>query len=236
MCLPAIGAAVAGQSVAAMGAAAATNVALSVIGTVVSVASTGLGIYQSQQQAQAQAAQSRMAMDLQYRQAQQQVNNERQQQILRHIGDVKSQQAAAISYQKQLFNNSEAANRVYTAEQFKLSEARARAAFKSQEILAKQIGATGRVLASGATGQSVGLLMNDAERQAGFARAQENATLRSAALSSAFAMENGFGEAVSANNLAFSRVPLPVQAPLLAPDAVGVGTNLGLGVPAYNWG
>jgi disulfide bond formation protein DsbB len=227
MCLP---------IAAAAGTAAAFANTMTVVGTVVSVASTALGIYQAQEQANYQATAARQQADMQYRQAQLQVNNERQQQILRHIGDVNSQQAAALSYQKQLFNNSEASNRVYTAEQFKLSEARAKAAFKSQEILAKQIGATGRVLASGATGQSVGLLMTDAERQAGFATAQDNASLRSAALNSAFSMENAMSENASANNIAYSRVPMPVQAPLLAPDPVGVGTNLNLGVPTYTWG
>lgn len=226
MCLP---------IAAAAGTAAAFSNTMAVVGTVISVASTGLGIFQAQQQANMQAAQAAQQNNLAYQQQQRAAFNARQQQVLKHIGDVKAQQIAALSYQKQVFNNNEAANRVFTAEQLKLMEARGKAAFKAQDILAKSIGATGRVLATGATGQSVGLLAMDAERQAGFALAEQNATLRSAEMASGMAQDQARIESQSANNTAFSRVPFPVQAPLLEPDPVGIGTNLQLGVPSYNW-
>lgn len=224
-----------------IGAAAASTI--SAVSAIAGIAGTVAGIAQAQQQQEIQQQQflfqhqmQVQQMDQQYRQQQRQVQFERRQQVLKHIGDVKAQQASALSYQKQVFFNSEAANRVYTAEQLKLNEARAKAAFKSQEIYAKQIGAMGKVLASGATGQSVGLLTIDSQRQAGFAEAEQNATLRSAELAMASTVQGAANENMSANNQALAKVPAPVQAPLLSPDVSGIGKNLNLGIPSYNWG
>lgn len=227
MCLPAAGAAGA--------AAASATSALSAIGTVVSMVGTVAGIVQAQQSAQMQAAQYQQQMNVQYQNAQRQAHFERQQQVQRHMGEVRAQQAAALSYQNQVQYNNQAANAVYTQEQVKLQEARNAAAFKSQEIYAKQIGGMGKVLASGATGQSVGLLALDQERQAGFALAKENASLRSAEQAMGVGMDVAFQQNQSANNQAFSKVPSPIQAPQLAPDPAGVGENLNLGIPAYSW-
>lgn len=234
MCLPIAG--------AAAGSAAAISSTTAIIGTAISAIGTAAGIMQAQQQAQQQAAQfnhqmqlNYRQMDQQYQQAQKQSFFNRQQQVIKHQIDVKAQQASMNSYQNQLFNNNEAANRVFTAEQLKLNEARAKAAFKSQEIYAKSIGSMGKIMATGATGQSVGLLALDTERQAGFALAEQNASVRSATTAAATAMEAGSLEQASANNLAYSRLVAPVQAPLLESDPTGFGKNLKLGIPSYNW-
>ena len=58
-----------------------------------------------------------------------------------------------------------------------MSEAKKKAAFAQQTALAKSIGSKGAILSAGRTGQSVGLLINDAERQSGFAQAQAWRTL-----------------------------------------------------------
>lgn len=221
MCLPA--AAVAGAGFAQ---------AMQVAGLAISAISTVAGIAQAQQQAafaQQQAA-------IQTQNAQQQANFERQSIANKHIGDVKAQQAATNSYVRQLFNNDTAANKVYMQEQAVMSEAAAKAAFKSQEIYAKQIGAVGSVLSTGMSGQSVGLLALDAERQAGFAQAQSDASLRSADIMSGIRSDMAFNKAESANNEAASRVPAPVSAPMMSPWPMGIGGSKDPGVPSYNWG
>ena len=216
-----------------IGAALASS--LSAASAVAGIAGTAVGIMQQQQQANYQAAMQRQQMDLQYRNAQRQSYFERQKQISKYVSDTQAQHAATLSYYNQIHNNNEAANRVYVSEQVKLDEARTKAAFKSQEIYAKQIGSMGKVLASGATGQSVGLLAMDAERQAGFGLAEQDAGVRSAALNAAAQMDVAKNKNESDNNLAASRLPAPVAHPTLSPDPVGIGQNLGLGIPAYGW-
>lgn len=217
----------------AIGAAAAT--AISTIGTVAGIASSAFGIMQSQQQAQYQAAVAAQQADLQYQQAQQQTFRDRQQQVQKYVGDVQAQQAGVNQYQKQINNNNSALNKNYQQEQLKLQEARSSAAFKAQANYAKAIGAKGSVLAAGQSGQSIGLLALDADRQAGFATAEQNASLRGAETSAAVGMDIAYDQAKSANNQAFSKVGLPVQHPDLAPDPIGQGKDLNLGIPTYNW-
>ena len=223
-----------------LGAAAAAG--LSAIGTIGGLASSAFGIVQGQQQAQQQqqaaAMQARQAqenMNMQYAQAQQSAFRERTAQVQKHIGETRAQQANHLSYYRQLTNNNEAANKAYTQEQVKLNEARTAAAFKAQANYAKSIGARGKILASGATGQSVGLLAMDVERQQGFATAEQNASLRSAEQSASIGMDIAHTQAKSAHNTAYSNLMPTVQAPLLTPDPSGVGENLNLGIPTYNW-
>ena len=216
-----------------IGAAAAS--ALSAVGTVTGIASSAFGIMQSQQQAQYQAGVAAQQANLQYQQAQQATFRDRQQQVEKYVGDVQAQQAGVNQYQKQISNNNSALNKSYQQEQLKLQEARTSAAFKAQSNYAKAIGAKGSVLAAGQSGQSIGLLAMDADRQAGFATAEQNASLRGAESSAAVGMDTAYDQAQSANNQAFSQVGLPVQAPTLAPDAIGQGTDLNLGIPTYNW-
>ena len=223
-------------------ALAAAAPALSAIGTIGGLASSAIGIMQGQQQAQQQqqaaalqARQAQQNMDLQYQQAQRSAFQERQAQVQKHRGEVRAQQANRLSYYQQINNNNEAANKTYTQEQVKLKEAQTAAAFKAQANYAKSIGARGKILASGATGQSVGLLAMDVDRQAGFATAEQNASLRSAEQAAAIGMDIGYTQAKSANNAAYSKLMPTVEAPLFTPDPQGVGENLNLGIPTYNW-
>lgn len=222
MCLP----------LAAVGAAAGFSQAMSVAGLAISAISTVAGIAQSQQQAAFAQEQAKLAT----RNAQTQANFERQQIQAKHIGDVRAQQAATNSYVRQIFNNDTAANKVYMQEQAVLQEARDKAAFRSQEIYAKQIGAVGSVLSTGMSGQSVGLLALDAERQGGFAQAQSDASIRSAEAMSAIRSDMAFNKAEGANNEAASRLPAPVTAPQYSPWPLGIGGKKDPGVPSYNWG
>lgn len=217
----------------AIGAAAVS--AISTIGTIAGIASSAFGIMQSQQQAEYQAKVQAQQMDLQYRQAQQATFRDRQQQVQKYVGDVEAQQASVTQYQRQILNNNSALNKSYSQEQVKLQEARSAAAFKAQANYAKAIGNKGSVLAAGQAGKSIGLLALDADRQQGFATAEQNASLRGAEASAAVGMDIAFTQAQSSNNQAFSQVGLPVQAPTLAPDPIGQGKDLNLGIPTHNW-
>lgn len=223
-----------------IGAAAAG--ALSAIGTIGGLASSAFGIMQGQQQAQQQqqaaymqAQQAQQNMDLQYQAAQRQAHSERQAQVQKHIGDTRTQQASTLAYYNQLNNNNEAANKSYVSEQVKLNEAKDKAAFQAQKNYAKAIGAQGKILSSGATGQSVGLLALDVERQKGFADAEQNASMRSAEQAASIGMDTAFTQAKGVNNTAYNNLTPTVQAPLMTPDPQGVGENLNLGIPTYNW-
>lgn len=197
----------------------------------VSAVSTGFGIYSGYQQAQYQQAQAAQAARAQARQLQYQQQADaqrmaamRQQQQLRaraqqvqYQGQVQAHNASMMAYETSIFNNSKSANKVYEAEQLKLKEARDKAAFKSEEIYAKQIGATGKILASGQTGQSVGAQVRDVTRQAGRAEAKENATLRSAETAAGMAMDAARDQQMSANNRAYNALPAAPIAPLGIP-------------------
>ena len=113
--------------------------------------------------------------------------------------------------------NTEAANRVYMGEQAKITEARSKAAFEAQSILAKSIGDKGKILAAGRSGQSVGLLVNDVERQAGFATAQETAMAETKAEQAFIGMEGAYLKAQSENAAAASSIAWNPTAPVLAP-------------------
>ena len=216
---------------------------LPVLGLIVSAVGTAAGIAQgaaAQQQQQDQfnyqMEMNRRQQDLQYQNAQRQAYNDRQAQISKYSADVKASHKANLAYYDQISNNQEAANRVYVQEQVKLKEAETKAAFKAQEIYAKSIGAAGTVLSSGMTGQSVGLLALDAERQAGFGIAEQNASIDSAQQQAAVAMESAYLQNKSENNLAHNKLPASPEHPNLIMDPAGEGTNLGLGIPSYNWG
>lgn len=67
----------------------------------------------------------------------------------------------------QLSLNRNATSRAIMAEQQKLADAQAQAAFEGQKLLATNLQTQGTVLSSGRTGQSIGLLANDAQRSYG---------------------------------------------------------------------
>ncbi|AGG54534.1 internal virion protein [Cyanophage SS120-1] len=231
MCFAAIGVAAG----ATAGTAAATTTGVAIAGLAVSAAAAGLGIVQAQQSAQFQADSARQQQDLAYRQAQQQTSFQNQALVNKHIGQVKAQQAKNLAANYAYYYGDQSANQSYISQQLKFKEASDKAAFKSQEIYAKQIGSKGKILATGARGKSVGLLALDAERRAGFAQSQQDATVRSAEMAMGTSMEGTRLKALSNINTIGSRVDFPVQAPQLAPEPVGIGENLNLGIPSYNW-
>ena len=143
---------------------------------------------QSDDQYNLSVIQSNIAIQNQYQQNIESVKLDRANAMARNEVDRVTYQRAQENKDKQVGLNNESANRVYEQEQTKLSEARKKAAFGRQASLAKMIGAKGAVLASGRTGQSIGLLVNDAERQSGFAEAQSTASYEHAITSAAIRM------------------------------------------------
>ena len=223
----ALGASTAGGAAATLGIAA--------IGTAVAAVGTAVSMYQAQQNMEFQAASARQQQDLAYRQAQQQQRFQNESIVNKHIGQVKAQQAGSNAALMAYYYGDMSVNQAYVDSQLKFKEAKDKAAFKSQSILAKMIGSKGRVLASGATGQSVGLLALDAERRGGFAQAEQDATVRSAEMAMGSSMEKNRLKALSQSNTIGSKLDFPVQAPQLAPQPIGIGRDLNLGVPSYNW-
>lgn len=207
MCLP------------AAGLAAASSV-VGMVGTVAGIAQAAQQASFAQQQAQLQLNQQR-----------QQTVVENQRIANQYVGEVAAQQAQTQAYTKQVLNNQTAANKSAAQEQVKLKEARNKAAFKAQDIYAKQIGAKGSVLATGATGQSVGLLALDTERQKGLGMAEQDASVKSAADQAAVSSDLAFTQLESANNQAYSKLAVPIQNPIFSPSPGGGPIEQ----PSYNW-
>ena len=173
--------------------------------------------------------------DTQHQNQQIQQNYDNKRTVSNHIAAIRAQQSASLAGQKDIINANTAANRAYEAEQFKKLDARKAAAFKMQDIYSKEIGAKGSIWATGATGQSIGLLAMDAERKGGFAKAKETATKESTYGQSDIAMYNLETQRQSKVNIALASIPAPVQAPEFAPEITG-NYPLGLGLPEYNFG
>jgi len=208
-----------------VGAAAASS--LSAVGTIAGIASSAIGVMQ----AQSQAAFAQQQANLQLQQQRQQTEVQNQQLANQYASETAAQQAQRKSYENQLLNNTQAANKAFTQEQVKLDEARTKAAFRAQQIYAKGIGAKGAVLATGATGQSVGLLSMDADRKAGFGLAEQDATVASAARQGQVAAEGVYSEKQTADNTAFSQLKVPVSHPTFSPSPGGGPIS----APTYNW-
>jgi len=162
-----------------------------------------------------QIAQANTSILNQYNQQRQQVEAERANIQAKYAADRLGYQREKENKDRQIAFNNEAANKVYEQEQTKMSEAKKKAAFARQAALAKSIGVRGSILAAGRTGQSVGLLLNDAERQAGFAQAQADATLFSQLQQAQIGMDQGFIQAQSANNQAESQVGMFPASPYM---------------------
>ena len=176
---------------------------------------------QNQQSYNLQVIQSNQQIANQYNQQRKQVEAERTQIQKKYAGDrLGYQRELEQSSEQKRFNN-EAANRMYIQEQSKMSEARKKAAFARQAALAKSIGAQGAILSSGRTGQSVGLLVNDAERQAGFEEAQAIATMEGQIQQAQIGMDSAFIQNASANTQADNRVGFNPESPYM-PSMPGI--------------
>lgn len=192
-----------------------------------------LDMRSKQQNANLQVQQANNNILTQYQQQVRATANERESLMSRHAADKLNYQRSREQADKQYELNQEGLNTAYMQEQQKLSEVRQKAAFESQTALAKSIGAKGKILAAGRSGQSVGLLVNDVERQSGFKIAAESASVDSAEAASSIAMQGAQNQADSANAKAYSNVgwnPATPYMPLM-PDQPNFVDPIGLGIP-----
>ena len=223
-------------------AAASLSANIALAGLAITAAATTAQVVQAQQNARLQAQMARaekeradQQMNLSYQQAQQQQFTQNQQIVARHVGNVRAQQESRLAFERGEVNRLAGANRAYVERQMNLKNAKDQAAFRMQEIYAKSIGSKGTLLAAGGTGQSIGLMALDAERQAGFADAKEEANVAAAYDAAELGQQVVSEQLLSESNVAFNSVLNPVQAPTFAPKPIGQGTDLGLGIPSYNW-
>jgi hypothetical protein len=164
-----------------------------------------------------------------HKQQQRQVINQRAQIISQNEIDRTLYQTTTEEARDQNLLNNEAANRTYIAEQAKLNEVRQKALFEQQNIIARSIGAKGTILAAGRSGQSIGLLLQDVDRQAGFAESQEMASLDSARDQAIISMDAAYLQNQSSNNKAASSIGANPKDPYL-PKMPDNPTLVGLGI------
>lgn len=128
------------------------------------------------------------------------------------------------NYKSQIELNAEAANRAYLQEQSKLTAEYRKAALESSELFAQSMRTQGTLLAAGRTGQSIGILANDADRE----YSRDLATL---GLNLAYANQNYLitaegirNELTSANNMAASQRSLAPAKPIMqsGPSPIGL--------------
>ena len=189
--------------------------------------------YRAESEAKARNLQiERMNQELtdKYKQQREAVKAEREQLMRKYENDKRVFQDSRETAQQQKIENQEAANRVYTAEQAQLEESRKAAAFEAQSILAKSIGAQGAILASGRTGQSIGLLVNDVERQAGVQKAQQTAMLEADRVSAIIGMTDAFAQNRRDNSNVDASVGFNPEMPYL-PSMPEVPTFVGFEIP-----
>jgi len=186
----------------------------------------------NQQQVDYQNAVARQQTELQNALATQQANF--QNQIAQQEFQLQQQafQQSEAAFQQQLQLNAEAANRGYVAEQEKLLFEQRKAALEAQQFLSSSLQAQGSILASGRTGQSIGLLAE----QPGKEYSRDLATL---GLSLGYALQDYYGSTQSIYGQAQSDInvaqgnrmlqpmsPILAQAtlssPVLAPDPVKI--------------
>jgi hypothetical protein len=182
------------------GIIAAVSIATSVLGTVANY---------SEQQAQASYANS--VAQAQFKQ---------QQSLF---------QQSQNAYEQQLSLNAEAAGRAYTQEQQKLSASNQKAADEAQQLLVKQFQSQGSILASGRSGQSIGLMVADTQREYGRDLANLGLNLGYANMDYGTSVEGARNQWMSANNLAASNRMIEPTAPLATPGPSALGLVTGFG-------
>lgn len=117
------------------------------------------------------------------------------------------------AYNQQIRLNQDAANRGYMSEQQKLQGEFMKASQEAQSRLTASLQSQGSVLASGRTGQSIGLLLSDAEREYGRDLANIAQNLAFNRMDYFTGTEGIYQNAMSANNAAAANRMLEPTAP-----------------------
>ena len=142
-------------------------------------------------------------------------------------------QQSERSYQEQTVLNMNAANRAYLSEQGKLAAQFRQASEEAQKLSVKAFQQQGLVLASGRTGQSMGLLMADAERSYGRDYAMLGQNLAYANQDYFTGTESIFNQAQSQQNLAASNRAIAPSTPIPVAGPSGLGLIAGIGGAAF---
>jgi len=132
------------------------------------------------------------------------------------------------TFNEQIRLNAEAANRAYVAEQQKLGFEQQKAALEAHKSMITSMQAEGTVLASGRTGQSIGILANDATREYSRDLATLGMSLGYAYQDYYSGTDSIFNQAQSAMNQAQSNRMLQPTAPLRMPGPSSFGLVAGL--------
>lgn len=137
--------------------------------------------------------------------------------------------------------NAEAANRGYVSEQNRLRIEYQKTAQEQQKLLVSSLQAQGTILASGRTGQSIGLLASDADRQYNRDLATLGFNLATARNDFFEATQSIYTQAQNANNMAASNrmleptqpmnLPQPIAPPRIpGPSGLGLATGIAGGL------
>lgn len=137
-------------------------------------------------------------------------------------------QQSERAFDQQIKLNAEAANRAYIAEQQKLEFEKQKAAMDAQKLMISSMQAQGTIAASGRTGQSIGVLANDATREYSRDLATLGLSLGYAYQDYYSSTEGIFNQAQSQNNLAQSNRMLKPTAPTKLPGPSPLGLIGGL--------
>lgn len=164
----------------------------------------------------------------QYSQQQQEVSYQNAVSQQRYQNELVAYDRSVKATQEQYRLNAEAANRGYISEQNKLRAEFQKTTQQQQQLLASSLQAQGTVLASGRTGQSIGLLAADAERQYGRDLATLGLNLATAQNDFFVTNESIFNQAQSANNAAAANQMLQPSAPINAPGPSALGLVSGI--------
>lgn len=204
-----------------------TGVEWAVVGAIASAASTAVGSIASytaqQQQAEYEYQNAVRARDYEY------------------AVNMRAYEASQQAYNQQIELNRQAASRAYEKEQLKLKGEYDKAAQDAQTLLVQRMQAQGQTLAAGRTGQSIGLLVNDAQREYGRDLANLGTNLGYATTESILGMDSIFLQQKTADIEAASRRMMepskglaPVKAPVSAGSLVaGIGGGILGGVSSY---
>ena len=130
-------------------------------------------------------------------------------------------------YQEQIQMNADAANRAYVSEQNKFQAEQRKASEEAQKLMLQSMQRQGTVLASGRSGQSIGLLMADAEREYGRDLAMLGQNLAYAQEDYFLGTQNIFQDAKSANTQAANQRQMKPTQPGM-PDMERGPSSLGL--------
>jgi hypothetical protein len=163
-----------------------------------------------------------------YSQQQQEVAYQNSVNQQRYQAEVQAYERSVVATKEQYRLNAESANRAYVSEQNKLRAEYQKAITEQQTLLTSSLQTQGTILASGRTGQSVGLLMSDAERQYGRDLATLGVNLAWTENDFFNNTQAVFNEAQSQNNVVASNQMLKPSAPIAVPGPSPIGLATGI--------